>query len=88
MIKEGLILRVSDDDIETVIELLSGLEFTLILGLAVPEYVEIAAECVDLVDRVCREVRRSDMQRELQGHFAFTPVSQSGIMELSETKNM
>ena len=73
MIQEGLILRVSDDDIETVIELLGGLEFTFVLGLAVPEYVEIAAECVDLVDRVCREVRRGDVQRELQGHFALNP---------------
>ena len=52
MVQEGLILRMSDDQIEAVVELLSSLELVLILGLAVTENVEILPEGVDLIDGV------------------------------------
>ena len=52
MVQEGLILRMSDDQIKAVVELLSSLELVLILGLAVTENVEILPEGVDLIDGV------------------------------------
>ena len=75
MVQECLILLVGNDDIETVVQLLSGLQLVLILGLTVTEDVEILPEGHHLVGRVGREVGPLHLQGDpLNRHFSIVFV--------------
>ena len=49
MVQKSLILRMCDDHIKTVVELLGSLQLVLVLGLAVPEDVEVLPERVVII---------------------------------------
>ena len=65
MIKECLVLGMSNDDVKALIELLGSLEFIFILGAAVAEDVELLAEGIYLVSRVRGKIWSLHMERNI-----------------------
>ena len=49
MVQKSLILRMCDDHIKTVVELLGSLQLVLVLGLAVPQHVEVLPERIIII---------------------------------------